>query len=347
MRTRSARRLPAAAITVAAVVGAVLWSPAAWAQPAEPTPSASAAPRDGAETGGITILTKDPGGDTVTGATFTLFDSEGRQAGSGKTDADGQLSFRDLAAGIYRLKEVTSGSRLHDVVQDQDVIVAPGADTLLTIIDPFKPASLLLKAQDSKSGKPLAGSTVNIGTGDKTTVTLTTGPNGTAAATLNINRRAGNRFWVKQIKAPVGYELDEPARAFTAKPGDPVTMIVTHTQTVSTPPTPTATREPSDKPIPEKSATDTPAPNQASPSEPGKSPSASSSSSSSAEAFDALAADEDVPSASNPVSRGVLAHTGADATPWLIGSAALLIAAGGGAVITARRHRRDEASEEN
>ncbi|XVV38415.1 LAETG motif-containing sortase-dependent surface protein [Streptomyces sp. CA-100214] len=36
---------------------------------------------------------------------------------------------------------------------------------------------------------------------------------------------------------------------------------------------------------------------------------------------------------------GSLAHTGADATPWLIGSATALIAAGGGAFLLARRSR--------
>ncbi|WP_406395092.1 LAETG motif-containing sortase-dependent surface protein [Streptomyces sp. NBC_00882] len=38
---------------------------------------------------------------------------------------------------------------------------------------------------------------------------------------------------------------------------------------------------------------------------------------------------------------GSLAHTGADATPWLIGGAAVLIAAGGGALLLARRSRTE------
>jgi hypothetical protein len=168
LRTRSARRLPAAAVTVAVMTGTVALAPAASAQTPEPTPSTSTAWLNAAETGGVTILKKDPGGDVLAGASFILLDSAGQQAASGKTDVDGQLAFKDLAPGVYRLKEVSSGSPLHDVVDDQDVIVTPGADAPLTITDPFKPATVTLKAKDSKSGKLLPGSTVNIGTGDRT-----------------------------------------------------------------------------------------------------------------------------------------------------------------------------------
>jgi uncharacterized surface anchored protein len=201
------------------------WAPAAAAQ--DPTPSPSTA-LSTAETGGVAILKKDPGGDFLAGATFTLFDSAGEQVGTGTTSADGQLAFKDLAPGVYRLKEVSSGSPLHDVVDDQDVIVTPGTDAPLTIIDPFKPATVTLKAKDSKSGKLLPGSSVNIGTGDTTVLILTTGSNGTASAKLPVNSRTGTAFWVKQTKAPDGYDLYKPSRTFTAKPADPVTVTVTN-----------------------------------------------------------------------------------------------------------------------
>ncbi|MFJ8697793.1 LAETG motif-containing sortase-dependent surface protein [Streptomyces ardesiacus] len=44
---------------------------------------------------------------------------------------------------------------------------------------------------------------------------------------------------------------------------------------------------------------------------------------------------------------GSLAHTGTDATPWLIGGAAVLIAAGGGALAVARRSRTDSHTEDS
>jgi len=331
LRTRSARRLPAAAVTVAAMTGTVSLAPPASAQTPEPTPSTSTAPLNAAETGGVTILKKDPGGDILAGATFTLLDSAGQQAASGKTNADGQLAFKDLAPGIYRLKEVSSGSPLHDIVDDQDVIVTPGADAPLTIIDPFKPAMLLVKTKDSKSGKLLPGSTVNIGTGDNTVLTLTTGSTGTASAQLPVNSRTGTAFWAKQAKAPAGYDLSKLAKSFTAKPGSPVTVTVTNAKTTSTTPTPDYSEKPSGKPT-----TDEPAPDQPTQDTGG------STSSSSPLPSDTEVADPTVSSSSAPTVEGTLAHTGADATPWLLGGVGFLLAGGAGAVFAARRRRTDD-----
>lgn len=334
MRTRSTRRLPAAAITVAAVTGTVSLAPPASAQTPEPTPSTTIAPLNAAETGGVTILKRDPGGDVLAGATFTLLDSAGQQAASGKTNAEGQLAFKDLAPGVYRLKEVSSGSPLHDVVDDQDVIVPPGTDAPLTIIDPFKPATLLLKAKDSKSGKLLPGSTVNIGTGDTTVLTLTTGSNGTASAKLPVNSRTGTDFWAKQTVAPDGYELYKPSRTLTAKPGSTVTLTVANAKTVSTTPTPTTSEKPSSKPTTNEPTPDTTTQEKADKT--------GGTSSSSARPSDTPVTNSSESSISEPIPDGTLAHTGADATPWLLGGVGLLLAAGGGAVFAARRHRTDD-----
>ncbi|MFH8991415.1 SpaA isopeptide-forming pilin-related protein [Streptomyces sp. NPDC017940] len=347
MHTRSARLLPAAALTaVATVTGSLAWAPTASAQTPDPTPSASTtpAPRNAAENGGVAILKKDPGGDVLSGASFTLYDAKGKEAGSGKTDAEGHLSFKDLAPGVYRLKEVSSGSPLHDVVEDQDVIVTPGSDAPLTIIDPFKHASVLLKAKDDKTGKLLPGATVNIGTGDKTILTLTTGDKGTATAKLPVNNRTGTDFWVKETKAPAGYDLYKGQREFKAKPGDPVTVTVTNAKTHTTPPSPDPTDKPTDKPTekptdkPTDKPTEKPTPGGSgddSTSEPTQKPTGSP------------ASDETASSTSAPESDGSLAHTGADATPWLLGGAGVLLAAGGSALLAARRRRTDDSTDES
>lgn len=334
MRIRSARTLPAAVAVAAVVTGSLAWATTASAQSTEPAPSSSSTPRNAAEaeTGGVAILKKDPGGDVLAGASFTLFDSAGKEAAKGKTDAQGQLAFKDLTPGVYRLKEVTSGSPLHDTADDQDVIVTPGVDTPLTIVDPFKDASVLLKAKDDKTGKLLPGSTVNIGSGDKTILTLTTGSDGTASGKLPVNSRTGSDFWVRQMKAPEGYEIYKPSKTFKAKPGDPVTVTTTNAKTATTPP---PTEKPTDKP------TDKPS-DRPTPDKPGKDehvlvPSASG----------APTADETTSSTAPPAPAGSLAHTGADATPWLIGGAGLLTAAGGGALIAARRRRADDSSDES
>ncbi|MFE0187973.1 SpaA isopeptide-forming pilin-related protein [Streptomyces sp. NPDC058989] len=250
MGVRPARHLPAAVAVATAVTGTLTWAPTATAQSSQLTPSASAAPTGTLESdaGSVAIVKNDPAGDVLQGAAFLLLDATGQEAGNGKTDALGKLTFTDLVPGVYRLKETDSGSPLHDVVADQDVIVTPGGTAPLTIVDPFKPAQVLLRAKDDKTGKLLPGATVNIGTGDKTLLTLTTGDQGTATAKLPVDSRTGTDLWVKETKAPTGYELDKGQRDAKAKPGDPVTVTVTNAKTHTAPPAPDPSDKPTEKP---------------------------------------------------------------------------------------------------
>ncbi|MCX4531025.1 SpaA isopeptide-forming pilin-related protein [Streptomyces sp. NBC_01669] len=321
------------AAVAAAVAGTLSWAPAASAQPSEPTPSASAASAEtpAPDVGSVEITTKDTAGDALPGAAFLLLDSTGQEAGQGKTDAQGKLTFPDLAPGIFRLKETASGSPLHEVVADQDVIVTPGATTRLTITDPFKVAKVLLQAKDDKTGKLLPGATVNIGTGDSTLLTLTTGAKGTASGELPVTSRK-TQFWVKEIKAPAGYDLYKPTKTFTAGPGAPAPVTVTNAKTAtSAPPTHKPTHRPSGKP------SDKPSPSQPSKDKDVPVPSTS----------DIPSADTTASSTAPTAPAGSLAHTGADATPWLIGGTGVLIAAGAGALIVARRRRTADSVDES
>ncbi|MFF7733536.1 SpaA isopeptide-forming pilin-related protein [Streptomyces sp. NPDC007984] len=329
----------AAAIAVAAA-GTLTWAPAASAEPTEPTPSASAAAETpAADAGSVEITTRDTAGDALPGAVFLLLDSAGQEAGHGKTDAQGKLTFSDLAPGVYRLKETASGSPLHEVVADQDVIVTPGATTRLTITDPFKAANVLLQAKDDKTGKLLPGATVNIGTGTSTLLTLTTGAKGTASGELPMSSRKA-QFWVKEIKAPAGYDLYKPTKTFTAGPGDPVTVTVTNAKTTTTP-----KPEPSGKPT--HTPTDTPSSSPGKPNSGTDRATPSASDSDTPETDTSAIAATSIGDSTPKTPTGSLAHTGADATLWLIGGAAVLIAAGGGALAVARRSRTDSHTEDN
>ncbi|MFE3387457.1 MSCRAMM family protein [Streptomyces anulatus] len=324
-----ARLVRFAAVAISAA-GTLAWAPAASALSSEPTSSASAAPAEtpAQEAGKVEITKKDPEGQTLPGAAFLLLDSAGQEAGSGKTDAQGRLAFPDLEPGVYRLKETDSGSPLHGVVADQDVIITPGATTRLTITDPFKAATVLLQAKDDKTGQLLPGATVNIGTGTSTLLTLTTGPKGTASGELPVSSRK-TEFWVKEIKAPTGYDLYKPSKTFTAGPGALVTVTVTNAK-ITTDPKP----DPSDKPT-------------SAPSTPGKPSSGTGDATPAAPGTSTPNVDSSPTAAAAPVGgstprtpTGSLAHTGADATPWVLGGAAAFIAAGGGALALVRRSRR-------
>ncbi|WP_446038035.1 SpaA isopeptide-forming pilin-related protein [Streptomyces sp. SID1121] len=328
MHARFVRGASRFAAVAAAVTGTLTWAPTATGQPSEPTSAASAAPAKtpAPDTGSIAITKKDPGGDVLPGAAFLLLDSIGQEAGRGKTDEQGKLAFPDLAPGVYRLKETSSGSPLHEIVADQDVIVTPGASTRLTITDPFKAATVLLQTKDDKTGKLLPGSTVNIGTGNKTLLTLTTGSKGTASGALPVSSRTA-QFWVKQVKAPTGYDLYKPSKTFTAGPGAPVTVTVANAKTTSAP-----------KPDPSKTPTDK---TTDIPSAPGDKQNEDRSDASKLfptdadlSAFPAADPDHD---ATPTALAGSLAHTGADATPWIIGSAATLVIAGMATVVATRR----------
>ncbi|MFJ3931568.1 SpaA isopeptide-forming pilin-related protein [Streptomyces sp. NPDC090029] len=329
------RVLPTLVLTTTAVLAT---TPAAFAtSTSEPTPSATAARTEtpATDAGSVEITTKDPTGDVLSGATFLLLDSAGQESGSGKTDAQGKLTFPDLAPGIYRLKETASGSPLHDVVADQDVIVTPGATTRLMITDPFKAAKVFLQAKDDKTGKLLPGATVNIGTGDSTLLTLTTGTGSTASGELPVSSRK-TEFWVKQIKAPAGYDLYKPSKTFTAGPGAPVTVTVTNAKT-ATNPKPTPSDKPTPKPTstppaptdePSSSPTGAPKPTQTDTSTPG-----TGSSSTGSPTVLAASTGDSAPAA----PAGSLAHTGADTTAWIAGGAGLLVVVGAVTLVVTRR----------
>ncbi|WP_435058166.1 SpaA isopeptide-forming pilin-related protein [Streptomyces sp. bgisy060] len=327
--------LPTLALAATAVLAATPAAFAASSSDPMPSPSTARAETPVSDAGGIEITTKDPAGDVLSGATFLLLDSAGQEAGNGKTDAQGKLTFPDLAPGIYRLKETASGSPLHEAVADQDVIVTPGATTRLTITDPFKAAKVLLQAKDDKTGKLLAGATVNIGTGDTTLLTLTTGTGGTASVELPVSSRKAE-FWAKQIKAPAGYDLYKPSKTFTAGPGAPVTVTVTNAKT-ATNPKPT----PSDKPTPKPTSTPstptdepTSSPTGAPKSTPTDTSTPGTGSSSTASPTTLAASTGD----SAPAApAGSLAHTGADTTAWIAGGAGLLVVVGAVTLVVTRR----------
>ncbi|MFG2483433.1 collagen binding domain-containing protein [Streptomyces virginiae] len=299
--------------TVAALVASTLLSaPTAWAEAHEPQP------------GTVEITKMDPDGALLAGAEFNLLDTlNGTKALTGKTNADGVLRFEGVAPGVWRLKETATGSPIHDLAPDQEVIVTPGQTVKLAVVDPFKPADLTVTKTDKASGKPLVGAVINItpASGDGKPVTLTTGKDGTAK--LPVAARAGTSYTATETKAPDGYQLDSTPAKITAKPGAPVTAAFTNTKkeqptqpptTPTTPTTPPAT--PSGKPTPSTPATSQPPTSSATPTP-----------------------EQTTSSTSSPAPTGSLAQTGADATGWLIAGAGVLLAAGGGALLAVRRRR--------
>ncbi|MFF3786387.1 collagen binding domain-containing protein [Streptomyces sp. NPDC001933] len=194
--------------------------------------------------GGVLIRKKDPEGTKLAGATFQLLAQDGDIVAQGKTDAEGVLAFEGLPPGSYRLREIDSGSPAHGTVPDQDITITEGKNSAanpIVVIDPFKPAELQLKKIDKDSHKALPGAVINIAADKvdaggqhvpgKKVATLTTGADGTAAASLEVLLSAGTRYWATEIKAPAGYELNASAQQFTAKPGALVAITIEDAKT--------------------------------------------------------------------------------------------------------------------
>uniref|UniRef100_A0AAU2JZK0 SpaA isopeptide-forming pilin-related protein n=1 Tax=Streptomyces sp. NBC_00049 TaxID=2903617 RepID=A0AAU2JZK0_9ACTN len=321
MRSSVTDRFPtvvAAAVAALAASTVLSTAPTAWAEAPEPQP------------GTVEILKKDPEGALLAGAEFSLLDTlNGTKALTGKTTADGILRFENVTPGIWRLKETATGSPIHDLAPDQDIIVTPGQTVKLAVVDPFKPADLTVTKTDKTSGKPLAGAVINItpASGDGKPVTLTTGKDGTATVKLPVAARAGTAYTATETKAPDGYQLDGAPVKITAKPGAAVTAAFPNTKKEQptqppTTPTPTPTTSttppatPSGKPTPSTPATSQPPTSSAAPTP-----------------------EQTASSTSSPAPTGSLAQTGADATGWMLAGAGVLLAAGGGALFAVRRRR--------
>ncbi|MFE9801546.1 collagen binding domain-containing protein [Streptomyces goshikiensis] len=318
MRHSTTDRYAPAAVGVAAalVAGTLLGASTAWAEAPEPQP------------GTVEIIKKDPGGALLAGAEFSLLDTlNGTKALTGKTKTDGILRFEGVAPGVWRLKETATGSPIHDLAPDQDVIVTPGETAKLTIVDPFKPADLTVTKTDKTSGKPLAGAVIDItsASGDGKPVTLTTGKDGTATTKLPVAARMGTAYTATETEAPDGYQLDSTPVKITAKPGAPATAAFTNSkkERPTQPPTTPTPATPSGKPTPTTPQT----------------PQASASTSA------APTPDQTTSSTTSPAPTGSLAQTGAEATGWLLAGAGVLLAAGGAAVFAVRR-RRDAAKDD-
>ncbi|MFJ8399194.1 hypothetical protein ACIQ9K_01830 [Streptomyces microflavus] len=64
---------------------------------------------------------------------------------------------------------------------------------------------------------------MNIGCVEATLLTLTTGSKGAATGELPVTSRKAT-CWVKQVKAPAGYDLYKPLKSFTVMPGASVAV---------------------------------------------------------------------------------------------------------------------------
>ncbi|MFJ4572100.1 SpaA isopeptide-forming pilin-related protein [Streptomyces sp. NPDC088846] len=254
--------------------------------------------------GGVEIHKKDPEGSVLTGAVFQLLDKTGKIIAEGATGTGGVLVFEGIAPGTYRLRETSTGDTVHELVPDRDITIAEGRTAHanpVTVIDPFKTAELLVRKTDKDSGKPLVGAEINI----NADVVDPSGKHHPGKQVLSLTTGKDG-----SATAKLDVALMEGTRYWATEVNAPAGyQLDAAPVSFTTKPGTTVTVTLADTVTPPTTPPTTP------PATPPLSP----------------------PADTPPF--GSLAHTGSEATAWLLSSAGLLLIAGGATYWVARRRR--------
>ncbi len=158
-------------------------------------------------TGSITITKTSPFGDKLlSGANFTLYDSQGNKVGEKETGKDGTCTFENLVYGTYTIKE-TQAPQDYILSPETREIVLESESAGIEITNEIKQGNLIITKLDrSDDSKQLSGATyVLYGEDKQTTVASgTTGSDGT----YTFKNIPYGKYFLKETKAPLGYEVD-------------------------------------------------------------------------------------------------------------------------------------------
>lgn len=77
-----------------------------------------------ARVGSVKVKKKDADGSALEGVSFVILDKEGKEVGTGKTDENGEISFKDLPIGEYTLRETHTVTG-HTLLTDDIKVTVP------------------------------------------------------------------------------------------------------------------------------------------------------------------------------------------------------------------------------
>ena len=158
-------------------------------------------------TSAILLLKEDDAGHAVAGATFELLDSAGNLLQTKVTDWNGNLTFSDLPAGMYTVRESIppEGYMFSDITSQIVIVEADVVSKVLFRNNPIQSKIRIVK-RDAVTKQPLAGAQFSVnrisgqGSGIVAT-TVSTGADGVAET----GWLAWGKYRVEEIVPPANY----------------------------------------------------------------------------------------------------------------------------------------------
>lgn len=170
---------------------------------------------------GSVVLTKVDAnsGETLQGAVFDLYGSEGVLQSGVETNSSGKLAIDGLVPGEYQLVETQApvGYELDETPVTFTIEKGQIEAVQLTKVNHQSPGSVVLTKIDDKSGKTLQGAVFDLQ--DSSGKTLQNGLETDKTGRLAIDNLEPGDYQLVEIQAPVGYELDATPVKFEIEKG--------------------------------------------------------------------------------------------------------------------------------
>lgn len=160
----------------------------------------------------------------IAGATFEIWEQNGKLVDTVTTDSTGTVQVTSLDSGIYVVKEVTVPDGYTARTLTQNVTINYDDPTTLNFYHTGKSA-LTINKTDAETGDPLAGATFRITksngdyVGDYTT---------DKSGQIVVSSLTAGTYNIAETSAPDGYVLDTTSRSFTIKDEQPVVLDITN-----------------------------------------------------------------------------------------------------------------------
>lgn len=162
--------------------------------------------------GNIKIVKSDQDKKPVQGAEFALSDSAGKQVATGKTDANGSLSFNKLDLGNYTLTESSVPDGYIIEKASYNITVKRNQTTSVEVKNTKVKGVLQITKVEKKAKTPIAGAVFEIyDANNKVVAKLTTDANGIATSP----QLEKGTYTYKEVSVPDGYIMDTETRTFS------------------------------------------------------------------------------------------------------------------------------------